>query len=257
MSPRCSEADSNRGPALCPCAPAAGSRRRFHGPEDLARVVLVEPLHAAEQPCSEISGQRAHEYNHHAANRFAGMHQIESLFDVIERHFVGDEIIDVDLASYTSRRSAATPCVRAPAECSPLQTRRSQLKRPSADFLPDRPRAMTDTPSRDGSIPAPDASASRCRHIRTIIRAAAGECTRCATNSPSTSFGFTKWVKPNSRPGLCADSIHADDFVGATMRAPWTTLRPIAPNPTPHIGSRLYFGCVGHGANAVALRRPM
>src|SRR3954453_13290523 len=35
---------------------------------------------------------------HHRANRFALVHQIEALVDPIERHDVGDEIVDVDLA---------------------------------------------------------------------------------------------------------------------------------------------------------------
>src|SRR5688572_26651798 len=34
---------------------------------------------------------------HDRADRFAGVHQIERVIDALERHLVGDEIVDVDL----------------------------------------------------------------------------------------------------------------------------------------------------------------
>src|ERR1700759_4045967 len=36
--------------------------------------------------------------NHHAADRFTLLHQLEALVDVVQRHRVGDQIVDVDLA---------------------------------------------------------------------------------------------------------------------------------------------------------------
>src|ERR1700730_6905897 len=65
------------------------------------------------------------------------MHQVESLVDVIERHFMRDEIIDVDLAVHVPvddlRHLGASAHA---AECGPLPDASGhQLKRPSADFL--------------------------------------------------------------------------------------------------------------------------
>src|SRR5206468_1695666 len=36
--------------------------------------------------------------DHDAADRFAGMHQVEALVDVVERELVGDQLVDLDLA---------------------------------------------------------------------------------------------------------------------------------------------------------------
>ena len=36
--------------------------------------------------------------NHHAPNRLALVHQVEGVVDLVERHGVGDEIVDIDLA---------------------------------------------------------------------------------------------------------------------------------------------------------------
>src|ERR1044072_525470 len=36
--------------------------------------------------------------DHHAPDRLARVHQVERLVDVVERHRVGDQVVDVDLA---------------------------------------------------------------------------------------------------------------------------------------------------------------
>src|ERR1700716_2234051 len=106
------------------------------------------------------------------------MHQIEGLVDVLERHFVRDEIIDVDLAVHIPidylryLRSSAHA-----AECSSLPDASGhQLKRSSADFL-----ARSGHADDDRHSPAAMAAFQRLTHefhvadtFETIIRAAVG-----------------------------------------------------------------------------------
>ena len=50
------------------------------------------------RPWSERSVRVKPLVRHHAADRFAGVHEVEALVDFVERQGVGDEIVDVDLA---------------------------------------------------------------------------------------------------------------------------------------------------------------
>src|ERR1700716_3937671 len=106
------------------------------------------------------------------------MHQIESLVDVIERHFVRDEIIDVDLAVHIpvdDLRHFRAPAYAA--ECGPLPDAPGhQLKRSSADFL-----ARSGHADDYRHTPAAMAAFQRLTHefhvadtFETIIRAAVG-----------------------------------------------------------------------------------
>src|SRR5580700_1109020 len=73
-----------------------------------------------------------------AADRLAGVHQIEALVDVVEGQGVGDQVVDVDLPLHVPvddlRHVGAAPGA---AEGRPLpHPPGHQLKRPGADLLP-------------------------------------------------------------------------------------------------------------------------
>src|SRR5690349_10888778 len=75
--------------------------------------------------------------DHHAPNRFARVHEVERLVDVVQRHRVRDQVVDVDLALHVPVddlrhvRAAARA-----AECSALpHPPGDQLERPRLDLL--------------------------------------------------------------------------------------------------------------------------
>src|SRR4029453_4522955 len=73
----------------------------------------------------------------HAPDRFARVHQVERLVDVVERHRVGDQVVDVDLALHVPvddlRHVSAAACA---AECRALpHSTGHQLERTRLDLL--------------------------------------------------------------------------------------------------------------------------
>src|SRR5580698_10264875 len=99
MFPGCRSAlRENTAPEPCLKRPAAADRPRIswgresratHGDRSAAR------RRNRRAPKSNLTRSRE---QHHAADRFAGMHQLECAVDVVQWHCVRDEIIDVDLA---------------------------------------------------------------------------------------------------------------------------------------------------------------
>src|SRR3954462_639965 len=76
--------------------------------------------------------------NHDAADRLALVHQLETLVDVVERHRVGDQVVDVDLLFHVPvdalRHVGAAPGA---AERGALPyAPGDELERPCADLLP-------------------------------------------------------------------------------------------------------------------------
>src|SRR4026207_2095591 len=80
-----------------------------------------------------------------AANGFARVHQVERLVDVVERHRVGDQVVDVDLALHVPvddlRHVSAAACA---AECRALpHSTGHQLERTRLDALTRPPHAAS------------------------------------------------------------------------------------------------------------------
>src|ERR1700682_3914183 len=184
------------------------------------------------------------------------MHQVESLVDVVDRHLVRDQIIDVDLAvhipvDYLRHLRASAHA----AECSPLPDASGhQLKRSSADFL-----SRSGHTDDDRYAPAAMATFQRLAHqihvadtFETIIRAAVSERHQVRDQIAFHLFrihemGQAEFLSQGLTPRI---QIHAYDFVGANHAC---ALDDVEADPAQteyhHIGSRLYFGCVGHRAN--------
>jgi hypothetical protein len=61
---------------------------------------------------------------HHRPDRLAGVHQVEGLVDLLERHHVGDQVVDVDFFSmYQSTIFGTSLRPLAPPNAVPFQTR--------------------------------------------------------------------------------------------------------------------------------------
>src|ERR1700760_2819867 len=74
----------------------------------------------------------------HRADRFALVHEIERVVDLLQRHHVSDQVVDVDLAVHVPvddlRHVGATPCA---AERGALPNAAGhELERPGLDLLP-------------------------------------------------------------------------------------------------------------------------
>ena len=74
---------------------------------------------------------------HNATDAIAGVHQIEGVVDVVQRHLVGNQIVDIDLAVhipvYDPRHVCATLCA-SEGRAAPYPAG-DQLERPGRDFL--------------------------------------------------------------------------------------------------------------------------
>src|ERR1700730_5559337 len=76
--------------------------------------------------------------SHHRADGFALVHEVESVIDLLERHDVRDQVVDVDFLVHIPvdelRHVGASAC---PAECRPLpHPPGHQLERTCLDLLP-------------------------------------------------------------------------------------------------------------------------
>ena len=117
--------------------------------------------------------------HHNAADRLAGVHQVERLVDVVERHRVRDQVVDVDLALHVpvddlryigaaARAAERRAFPHAPGD---------QLERPRLDLLPRAGDA-----DDHGDAPAAVAAFQRLAHqidvadaLEAVVGAAVGE----------------------------------------------------------------------------------
>src|SRR6266851_9162236 len=109
-----------------------------------------------------------HSIDHDAADRFAGMHQVEALVDVVERELMGDQLVDLDLAVHVpvdDARDVAAAARAAKGGAFPDPTG-DQLKRPRADLLPRGGDA-----DDDADAPAAMRAFERLAHRRDIADA--------------------------------------------------------------------------------------
>src|SRR5262245_42104758 len=75
---------------------------------------------------------------------------------------------------------------------------------------------------------------------------------RCATKSPPSSFGLTKWVIPKRSPHCFFAGLISTPMImsAPARRRPWMTLSPMPPSPKNDIGrAGLHLGRVENGAD--------
>src|SRR5450631_1879383 len=147
------------------------------------------------------------------------MHQIERLVDVLERHLVRDEIIDVDLAIHIpidDLRHLSAPAHAA--ECGPLpNTPGDQLERSGTDFL-----ARSGDTDDHRHAPSAMRALQRLAHeidvadaLETVVGAAVGECDQVRDEIAADLFGVHEMSQAKFlSEGLTSRiQIHTDDFV--------------------------------------------
>src|SRR5689334_15462324 len=97
----------------------------------------------------------------HGANRLALVHEIESVIDLVDRHHVRDEVVDVDLLVHVpvdDLRHVGAPARATEGRAFP-DASRHQLERPRLDFL-----AGARDADDDGHAPAAMAALERLAH---------------------------------------------------------------------------------------------
>src|SRR5579872_861982 len=85
--------------ALCPAPVSASSpRANLAGGRASSAGRSTRGDSAAIANSLARNGARGGSINHHAPDRLALVHQVEAVIDLVERHGVGDQVVDIDLA---------------------------------------------------------------------------------------------------------------------------------------------------------------
>src|ERR1700678_1070076 len=195
--------------------------------------------------------------DHHAADRLAFVHQVESIVDFLERHRMRNQIVDVDLLVHVPVHDARH--LRATAHAAEGRTlphaSGHQLKRARLNGL-----AGARDADDDGHAPAAVTALERLAHdvdvadaLEAVVRAAVREGDEVSDQVAFDLFGVHEVGHAELLGELLAARVDVDpyDLVGADeMRA----LDHIEADSTQaehhHIGARLYLRGLHHRADA-------
>src|SRR5688572_27744841 len=193
--------------------------------------------------------------DHHAADRLAGVHQVEGAVDVRERQLVGDQVVDVELALHVpvddARHVGAAACA---AEGGALPyAAGDELEGARLDFLAGAGHA-----DDHRHPPAAVAALERLAHeihvadaFEAVIRAAACELHYLGNNVLALrvdEVGQAELARQRLARGVEVD---ADDHVGAGDARALHYVEPdAAQTENRHLGPGLDLGGIDHRANA-------
>src|SRR5688572_5189870 len=193
--------------------------------------------------------------DHHAADGFALVHEVERVIDALERQLVGDEIVDVDLALHVPvddlRHVGASP--RAAERGALPDAAGNQLEWARANFL-----AGAGDADDHRDAPAAMAALERLAHhvnvadaLEAVVRAAARELDDLRDDIPA--FGVDEMRKTELARERFALRIEvdADDHVGAHHACALHHVEPDTTQAEDHdICARLHLGGVDHRADS-------
>src|SRR5882757_2457089 len=185
------------------------------------------------------------------------MHEFERVVDLFQRHGVGDEVVNVDLAVHVpvhDLRNSGAPAYAA--ECRTLpNAARDELKRSSVNFL-----AGAGDADDHGNAPAAMAAFERLTHdvdvadaLEAVIRAAVGEIDEVRHEIAADLLGIDEMRHAEflgERFAFRID-VDADDLVGADEFRALNDIEADAAQAEYHdVGAGFHLGGIDDGADA-------